>query len=404
MARSYWRRLGERAERVGVLETIENPATVTALAAIWTLGAAINSVFIALIFFAFDEPVAGWVSAGLLAFYLGGWVLFATSGRVRLPFTVLVVASLVALITMQWLLGGYANSGGTFFWSIGLSLVMVLLLSRTATVVGVVLVVAVAISFGFLEQSLQGSRAAPDPALPAIMFPYTLVAIVLLIAPVMALLVGRLNLERERAEGLLLNVLPSQVATELKTTGATAPRHFDAISVLFADIVGFTPRSAGMDPDELVASLNEVFTAFDGLVRKHGAEKIRTIGDNYMVAAGVPLPRPDHAEVLAALALEMLDYAATSPWSFRIGINSGPAIAGVLGVEKFQYDLWGDAVTTASRMESHGEPGRVQITEATNELIEDAFATTPRGSIEVKGKGTMTTYWLDGPAATTARG
>jgi len=127
-----------------------------------------------------------------------------------------------------------------------------------------------------------------------------------------------------------------------------------------------------------------------------GLEKIRTIGDTYMVASGIPVPRQDHARALAGMALDMLAYAAQGSLSFRIGINSGPAVAGVIGTRKFQYDIWGDTVNTASRMESHSEPGRIQISDATNHLISDDFVTTYRGPIEVKGKGTLTTWWLDG--------
>jgi class 3 adenylate cyclase len=207
---------------------------------------------------------------------------------------------------------------------------------------------------------------------------------------------GRLRHEHDRAEGLLLNVLPGMVATELKETGSTTARRFEEVSVLFADIVGFTPLSATMEPEELVDRLNEVFTHFDGLAERHGVEKIRTIGDTYMVAAGIPVPRSDHAHALAAMALDMLTFAARSSLSFRIGINSGPAVAGVIGTRKFQYDVWGDTVNTASRMESHGEPGRIQISDATNDLIKDDFATGLRGRIEVKGKGQLTTWWLVG--------
>ena len=215
-----------------------------------------------------------------------------------------------------------------------------------------------------------------------------------LLALIFISLLGRLSVERERAEGLLLNVLPEVVAAELKETGTTTARHYESVSVLFADIVGFTPLSAQMDPEEMVDQLNDVFTYFDALADKYGVEKIRTIGDNYMVASGVPVPKADHAQALCAMALEMLEYSETGPLSFRVGINSGPVVAGVIGTRKFQYDIWGDTVNTASRMESHGEPGRIQISQTTHELIADQFATTPRGAVEVKGKGTLNTYWL----------
>ena len=403
-ATTYWERLGDRAERTGVLETIENPITIVAMAAAWTIGAAINSAFIAAIFLWFGEFEAAWVSTLMMVIYLAGWFIFAATGSVRPIFAVLVGVSLLGVSVMHVALGGYANSGGLLFWFVGISLVFVMLLPRAATVAAVVLITTVAVVFGFLEQDLQAGRPAPDPTLPSIMFPYTLIALILLLVPIIGLLVNRLTHERGRAEGLLLNVLPAEVAAELKETGSTTAQRFDAISVLFADIVGFTPMSAEMAPEEMVDRLNDVFTYFDDLAERYGVEKIRTIGDNYMVAAGVPVPRPDHAQALAAMALDMLEYSEAGPLSFRIGINSGPAVAGVIGTRKFQYDVWGDTVNTASRMESHGEAGRIQITDATHQLIKDNFTTTPRGPIDVKGKGTMHTWWLDAEPATATAG
>jgi class 3 adenylate cyclase len=247
---------------------------------------------------------------------------------------------------------------------------------------------------GLMEQTLQASRAAPDPGLPALLFPVVLVGSLGVLGLIFITLLTRLAVERERAESLLLNVLPAEVAAELKERGETTAQRFESVSVLFADIVGFTPMSASMEPEEMVAQLNDVFTYFDELADRYGVEKIRTIGDNYMVASGVPSPRDDHAQALAAMALEMLKYSATGPLSFRLGINSGPVVAGVIGAKKFQYDIWGDTVNTASRMESHSDPGRIQISQSTYELIRDDFATTPRGPIEVKGKGTLNTWWL----------
>jgi guanylate cyclase len=300
-------------------------------------------------------------------------------------------------------MGGYANSGAILMWGIPMTTVAVLLLNRREALVVGGTIAALAIVFGFLEQTLQASRPPPDPTLPAVLFPYTLVAVIVLVVPVISLLVSRLSFERERAEGLLLNVLPAEVASELKETGATVTRRFSSISVLFADIVGFTPMSAEMEPNEVVDQLNEVFSHFDALAVQYGCEKIRTIGDAYMVAAGVPTPTEDHAHAISSMALEMLEYARTTPLSFRLGINSGPAVAGVVGTSKFQYDIWGDTVNTASRMESHGEPDRIQITETTYRLIRDSFETTLRGPIQVKGKGSLTTWYLDGPREVTKR-
>ena len=169
--------------------------------------------------------------------------------------------------------------------------------------------------------------------------------------------------------------------------------------MLFADVVGFTPMSASMPPAELVGLLDELFTAFDGFVTALGLEKIKTVGDAYMVAGGVPDHRPDHATAIAELALRIRDHVATNlvgrrQLSMRIGISSGPLTAGIIGRHKFAYDLWGDAVNTASRMESEGIPGSIQISLSTFELIKDEYVCEPRGLIDVKGKTAMQTYLL----------
>ena len=255
--------------------------------------------------------------------------------------------------------------------------------------------VVVAVVAGLFEETLRSSRTAPDLTLTTLLFVLVMIGNLAMVAAILLYFLGRLGFERERAEGLLLNVLPAEVASELKEKGKTTAQHFDSVSVLFADIVGFTPMSAAMEPEEMVGQLNDVFTYFDQLAERYGCEKIRTIGDNYMVASGLPTPRDDHAQTLCAMAVDMLDYSKTGPLSFRLGINSGPVVAGVIGTKKFQYDMWGDTVNTASRMESHGEADQIQIAEATYALIKDDFATTPRGAIEVKGKGTLNTYWLE---------
>lgn len=215
-------------------------------------------------------------------------------------------------------------------------------------------------------------------------------------------LLQELETAQNLADRLLYNVLPPVIAARLKREQGTIADSYESASVLFADIVGFTPLSNVLSPEGMIALLNEIYSQFDALVEKHGVEKIRTIGDNYMVAAGVPDPRPDHAKALADLALDMQEYCRQiAPVDghrirFRIGINSGPLIAGVIGNTRFQYDIWGDTVNTASRMESHGEPGKIQVTEATRALLGDGYAFAPRGLIDVKGKGEMETWFLEG--------
>jgi adenylate cyclase len=208
--------------------------------------------------------------------------------------------------------------------------------------------------------------------------------------------------EFERAEGLLLNILPKPIAERLKADPSTIADGFDCASVLFCDIVDFTKLSARLSAPEVVGLLNGLFSRFDAVAGSFGLEKIKTIGDAYMVAAGIPERCEDHAERLAEFALQILeeirafndetDYAI----SMRVGINSGPVVAGVIGKKKFIYDLWGDAVNTASRMESQGLPGRIQVTEGSYELLKEKYEFEDRGLIEVKGKGSVRTYLMCG--------
>jgi adenylate cyclase len=211
-----------------------------------------------------------------------------------------------------------------------------------------------------------------------------------------------LRYQQQQTDRLLLNILPATIAERLKKDQRTIAEHFAEVSVLFADIVGFTELSTRISPTELVHMLNAIFSQFDYLVERHGLEKIKTIGDAYMVVGGIPLPKPDHAEAVAEMALDMqatmVEFNAETGQKFRmrIGIHTGPVTAGVIGVKKFIYDLWGDTVNTASRMESHGIPGEIQVTEATYERLRDRFWFEPRGAIAVKGKGEMQAYLLKG--------
>ena len=206
--------------------------------------------------------------------------------------------------------------------------------------------------------------------------------------------------EKQTSERLLLNVLPGPIAERLKHDDGVIVDRFDQVTVLFADLVGFTNLSARTSPEALVTMLDELFTRFDRLAERHRLEKIKTIGDCYMVVAGIPSELPGHAAVMAQMGLDMLaaiaEYAAATgvDLQIRVGVHSGSVVAGVIGRKKFIYDLWGVTVNTASRMESHGVPGRVHLTEAAAALIRDEFELEARGSIEIKGKGLMTTYLL----------
>ncbi len=214
----------------------------------------------------------------------------------------------------------------------------------------------------------------------------------------------KLNLEKARSEALLLNVLPASIAERLQKGEAAIADRFDEVSILFADMVGFTALSERMDAAEVVSLLNDLFTRFDKLTEANRLEKIRTIGDAYMVVAGAPTPRSDHATLIVKLALGFADELVAFrkeknlDINFRIGINSGSVIGAIIGKSKFHYDVWGDAVNLAARMESHGVPGRIQITTRTKNLLGGKFNCEARGKIEVKGKG-LVEAWLIAPSS-----
>ncbi len=211
-----------------------------------------------------------------------------------------------------------------------------------------------------------------------------------------------LEAEREKSERLLLNILPAAIAERLKQNSSTLADYFPEVTVLFADIVNFTEIASRTTPRELVTLLNEIFSAFDRLAEWHGLEKIKTIGDAYMVVGGLPVPKANHAEAIAEMSLDMQQEISRfrtkegEPLSLRIGLATGPAVAGVIGLRKFSYDIWGDTVNTASRMESHGKAGCIQVTAATYQLLRHQYLFKDRGDIDVKGKGKMRTYFLTG--------
>ncbi len=215
-------------------------------------------------------------------------------------------------------------------------------------------------------------------------------------------LVAEVEIARDQSEKLLLNVLPPTIAQQLKLGVYPIAESFLNATVLFADLVGFTQLSTEVPAVEVVELLNKIFSLFDYLAEQYGVEKIKTIGDAYMAVGGLPQPHPDCAKAIAQMALDMqqavrqLAAETGIPLSIRIGINNGPVVAGVIGTKKFIYDLWGDAVNTASRMESHGIPGQIQVSEVTYFLLRDRFQFQSRGAIKVKGKGMMKTYLLLG--------
>ena len=317
---------------------------------------------------------------------------------------------LVFPFALQWSLGGFANSSMVSLWAVTAPLGAVFFIGPRESIPWFVAYAALVVVSGLIDPAL--SSGAPEiPEGVTVAF-FTLDLLVVSTAVYLLVLysVRVREAAQARSERLLLNVLPESVADRLKHSDGVIADAYPEATVLFADIVDFTPLSESMDPGEVLELLDRVFSGWDALARHHGLEKIKTIGDEYMVVGGVPDPSADHAEAIARMALEMpaeLDRCSnerTGPLQVRIGIDSGPVIAGVIGRSKFIYDLWGDTVNTASRMESSGVPGRIQVTERVRERLAGGFDLRSRGEIEVKGKGSMNTYFLESATGTPVSG
>ena len=218
-----------------------------------------------------------------------------------------------------------------------------------------------------------------------------------------------LTKEKKRSDDLLLNILPSEVADELKETGAAAAKYFDNVTVMFTDFVDFTKAGEKMMPQQLVDELHACFVAFDNIVRKHNIEKIKTVGDAYLAVSGLPITNPEHASAMVRAAIEISAFMkerksrlGDKTFEIRIGIHSGNVVAGIVGAIKFAYDIWGDTVNTAARMEEHGAAGKVNISQTTYELVKDSFSCTYRGEITAKNKGSLQMYFVDHPLLTSS--
>ncbi|HLF80420.1 MAG TPA: adenylate/guanylate cyclase domain-containing protein [Anaerolineales bacterium] len=357
----------------------------------------------------FSEPLAGAIPLSYSAFSLLTLLGFLATRRYDLYLTAQLVLILLLPFLLMVALGGFVNSSAVVLWSVLCPMAALVFDRPEKAPRWMLLYAGLLILGGALQPYVRLTNNLPPTMIVPLFFVLNLgtvsgIAFFLLFYFVREKdrAYRMLNLERERADQLLLNVLPKEVAPRLKQSGQTIAEHFDSASVLFADIVGSTTLFADMEPREIVDWLNEVFSAFDVLLDKYGLEKIRTIGDSYMVAAGVPSPRPDHARALALMALEMCEQLQQMPArngrriAFRMGMNSGPMVGGVIGKTKFHYDLWGDTVNTASRMESHGEAGKIQVTQQTYDLLRGEFDFEPRGLIPIKGKGELQTWFLLG--------
>jgi guanylate cyclase len=318
-------------------------------------------------------------------------------GLFAAPHLALVMAGPFAL---HWQLGGFAASGGAMLWCLLGPVVATMLFGAGRSIPWFAAMMALALA-GYGRELHAPPRLLTDGE-ASLQFVFNTVGFTAFLFLSTRYFLSRIDAEKARSDRLLLNILPAPIAERLKRDEAVIADRFEGATVLFSDLVGFTTLSARLPPEEVVTMLDTIFSAFDAIADRFGLEKIKTIGDAYMLVGGLPTARPDHAVRVADAALAMRAWVEESArargldLAMRIGIHSGEVVAGVIGRRKFSYDLWGDTVNTASRMESHGAPGRIQVSAATHALLDGRYRFEERGTIEVKGKGAMLTYWLVG--------
>lgn len=334
------------------------------------------------------------------AFYIaaGALAVLIWPQNFHLIVFLLLLDVLIFPTATQILSGGFASGMLASPWLLFAPIGAALVLSVQDALVFVLMFVVSVLSIAVLEP--YAAARAPEIS-DSVRISYnvgSLLSLGLLLSASSLYLVRQLEHYSDQADSLLLNVLPRSIADRLRAQPGTIADGYDNVTVLFADIIDFTQMSSDADPEAVVALLNEIFSEFDDLAARHGLEKIKTIGDAYMVAAGLPTPRPDHAEAILAFACDILKAMDAytgfdgEPIRLRIGVNTGPVVAGVIGRQKFIYDLWGDAVNVASRMESNGLVNRIQVTQAVVDHLGDRYRFEARPPMPIKGKGMMVTY------------
>ncbi len=366
-------------------------STVTVLAVVWV------ATYLAL-----GLPVSAAIPFGYQLASIGSLIAFARTNSYRAFRFSQIVLMLVLPFLLQWSLGGYVASSVVSLWALIAVFGALFFYSPREAMPWFGIFIALTVVSGVIDGHLAVAAAPIPPAVRVAFF----VLNVLGVSVTAYLLLQYALRSRDAAfavsDGLLLNVLPRSIADRLKRHPGVIADRYDDVTVLFADVADFTPFAERTPPEQVVGFLDDLFSRFDDLTAARGLEKIKTIGDAYMVAGGLPERRDDHAEAIAGLAMAMQEEVSRMATergldvSIRIGIDTGAVIAGIIGRHKFAYDLWGDTVNTAARMESHGIVGRIHVTDATYLRLRSQFAFEARGEIEIKGKGRMATYLLIG--------
>lgn len=387
------------------MATIEDSGTVSRLLHLSATIGVLTMIGFTTLFFAFGQALAGWSTLAVVMTAVVVWplVMWRTTGAMRAAVTVYALVTMANHVTVHVVLGGFARSGGYLFGGLVMTLMLSLVLTRTATLLVAGGYGALAVVLGLNEAALSASRPAPPGALSTVLFVTVLVASLGMLVPMFGYFLQRLAAERVRSEALLLNVLPGTIARRLKhESGMIADRH-EECSVVFADLVDFTRHAKGRDPERIVRELNAIFSRFDELADAHRAEKIKTIGDGYMAACGLPDPDADHLTHACDLALDLvaampaLNAELGTDLALRVGLNSGSAVAGIVGTSTFSYDVWGETVNIASRLESNGTPGAVVTSSAVAATLRDRYDLQPLGVRELKGEGPTELFAVVGP-------
>ncbi|MEO8229847.1 MAG: adenylate/guanylate cyclase domain-containing protein [Chloroflexota bacterium] len=351
-------------------------------------------------------PISAAIPFGYQVASIVSLIAFARTKDYRLFRFSQIVLMLLLPFLLQWSLGGYLASSAVSLWALVGVFGALFFYSARQAVPWFIAFIALTVLSGFADPLVSGSSAAIPAGVVEAFFILNIVGVSLTAYLLLQYFVRERDAALAQSEGLLLNVLPRSIALRLKREPGLIAERYEDVTVLFADVADFTPFAERTSPERVVGVLDEIFSAFDRVTQERGLEKIKTIGDAYMVVGGLPEPRPDHAQAVMELAIAMqtelthLCERLDLGLAIRIGIDSGPVVAGVIGRHKFSYDLWGDTVNTASRMESHGLAGRIQVTQSTYRRLCDTYRFEDRGEIDIKGKGRLHTYLLVGRGIT----
>ena len=384
--------LAERVQPSGVGRTVDDKMALVRIALSSGFVVLLNIAILTVIHFGFGEPEAAALDLIAATSYVTAFVVFLSTGSVRLYAGIAIWVSLASVIASHIVLGGYLWSGGFVLWGLINILVGALWLGRRTTYALTSLWVVAAALLVVFESTFQSWRDPTDPQMAVLTLFMIFLTTLAILLPTILILVARIFEERAATRALLLNILPESIADRLTAGPHVIADHHESCSILFADLVGFTAHSRQIDADRLVGELNTIFSAFDRVVLEHGGEKIKTIGDGYMAAFGVPDDLEGHAEIACDVGLQLVDVIADlnddlgTSFEIRVGIGTGPVIAGVIGESKFSYDLWSDTVILASRLETASRPGAVLVSEQVAVDAGERFDFEPLGSIELKGR------------------